>query len=69
MVKPSYRPIDIYSELCPASSAAIIGAGLVTVTMGVTGEGLAVVVAGIVVGVVAPLTKGFTLQSVGPQKK
>jgi hypothetical protein len=51
------RHLDIYSELCPASSATIIGTGLVTITMGSVAAGFVVVLAGIGVGIAGPLAK------------
>lgn len=69
MIKHSHRQLDVYSELCPASSATIIGAGLVTITMGSMGPGLAVVLAGIVVGVAAPLARGRGFEKVAIRKR
>jgi len=51
--------LDVYSELCPASSATIIGAGFVTITMGSAVAGVAVIVAGIGVGLLGPLVKSL----------
>lgn len=68
MDKHSRRQLDVYSELCPASSATIIGAGLVAITMGSTEPGLAVVLAGVVVGIAAPLAKGLSLAKLAVRK-
>lgn len=57
MAKRVQRKLDIYSELCPASSATVIGAGLVTIAMGVIPTGLSLVLAGIVVGLLGPFSK------------
>ena len=59
MSKPIARHLDLYSEVCPASSATIIGAGLVTITLGSMTAGVAFVLAGIGVGVAGSLTKSY----------
>jgi hypothetical protein len=51
------RRLDIYSELCPASSATIIGAGLVSITLGSLVGGIACVLAGVGVGIAGPIIK------------
>ncbi|HEU0118740.1 MAG TPA: hypothetical protein VFR09_08925, partial [Alphaproteobacteria bacterium] len=51
--------LDIYSELCPASSATVLGAGLVTITMGSIEAGVALIIAGIGVGVLGPIAKSL----------
>lgn len=69
-MKPSHhRRLDLYSELCPASSATIIGAGLVSITMGSMSAGLAFVVAGVGVGVVGTLTKSLQARRVTAKKR
>ena len=59
MVKRHKAQLDIYSELCPASSATIIGAGLVTLSMGSVAPGVACVVAGIGVGIMGTVAKSI----------
>ncbi len=59
VMKRSAKKIDIYSELCPTSSATIIGAGLISITMGAATAGAACVVAGILVGAIGPLAKSI----------
>lgn len=66
-MKRSVRHLDIYAELCPASSATVIGAGLITITMGSAPTGLAFLLAGIAVGVAGPVAK--TLQEHRSRKK
>lgn len=58
-MKHMAKHLDIYSELCPVSSATVIGAGLITLTMGSAPAGVAFVLAGIAVGVAGPMTKSF----------
>lgn len=48
---------DIYTELYPASSVAIIGSGIIAVTMGELPIGVAVVLSGIAVGLAGPLAR------------
>jgi len=59
MAKRALHSLDIYSELCPASSATIIGAGLLTITMGSMTAGLAFVFAGIGIGIAGPMAKTY----------
>jgi hypothetical protein len=61
-MKTSVKRLDIYSELCPASSATVIGAGLITITMGSASAGLAFVLAGICVGIAGPMSKSFNVR-------
>lgn len=58
-MKPSARHFDIYSELCPVSSATVIGAGMLTMTMGSAPTGFVFLLAGIAVGVAGPLAKTY----------
>jgi hypothetical protein len=62
MKRTAQHKIDIYTELCPASSVAIIGSGLVTLTMGELPLGAAIALTGIAVGVAGPLAKSFMQQ-------
>lgn len=48
---------DVYTELYPASSVAIIGSGLITVTMGAASFGAAMVLSGIAVGLAGPVAR------------
>ena len=57
MKKVAQHKIDIYTELCPASSVAIIGSGLITLTMGEFAVGAVVAVAGIAVGIAGPMAR------------
>ena len=60
----SQHKLDIYTELCPASAMAILGCGLITVTMGALPLGAAISLAGIAVGVAGPLTKSILERNV-----
>jgi len=59
MDKPPSRGFNIYTELCPASSAAIIGAGVVAITMGAVPAGAAVALTGLAVGIAGPVTQSI----------
>lgn len=52
--------LDLYSEICPASSATIIGAGMLSVAMGSIAPGFAVIATGVGLGILAPYTKQFS---------
>jgi hypothetical protein len=58
-MKSAPKKFDIYSELFPASSATVIGAGLITVTMGSASAGVAFILAGIAVGVAGPVAQSL----------
>jgi uncharacterized membrane protein len=58
-MKQASKHLDIYSELCPASSATVIGAGLITITMGSAPAGFAFLIAGVAVGIAGPVAKTF----------
>ena len=58
-MKPISRQLDIYSEICPVSSATVIGAGLIAMTMGSITTGAAFVIAGFGVGLLGPASKTF----------
>lgn len=66
-MKNTAKQLDIYSELCPVSSATVIGAGLITMTMGSAPTGIVFLLAGIAVGVAGPLAK--TIQEHKSRKK
>ena len=54
--KPRHK-FDIYTELYPASSIAIIGSGVIVVIMGEIPFGTAIVLSGIAVGLAGPLAR------------
>ncbi len=58
-MRPYTKQLDIYSELCPVSSATVIGAGLITMTVGSASTGVVFLLAGIAVGIAGPLAKNF----------
>jgi hypothetical protein len=60
IVKQREWQLDVYSELCPASSATIIGAGIISVSMGAPDSGIICVLAGIAVGIAGPITKTYS---------
>jgi hypothetical protein len=64
MARRTPRRLDIYSELFPASSAIIIGLGVVTLAMGWAVGGVAFVLAGVGLGVAGALSKAPTRKAV-----
>jgi len=51
------RHFNLYNEVCPASSAAAIGAGIIAITMGSVPVGTTIVLSGIVIGIARPLAQ------------
>jgi hypothetical protein len=51
--------VNIYTELCPASAAAIIGAGVVAISMGAVPAGAAVALTGVAVGIAGPVAQSI----------
>jgi hypothetical protein len=57
MARQAIRRVDVYSELFPASSAVVIGLGVVAIAMGSAVSGAAFILAGIGVGIAGAMAK------------
>lgn len=57
MQKHIHHKLDVYTELYPASSVAIIGTGLIAATMGEIPIAVAITLTGIAFGLAVPVVR------------
>jgi hypothetical protein len=60
---------DIYTELYPASSVAIIGTGIITITMGELLFGIAISLSGVAIGLAGPVARAVHERKVARRRK